>query len=83
MGGQLHDHIVDTFESVAVSDVTNLRQLTQANYDYCPLVPDHKGLFQSTTSASFEDGYQVFDMPEDGSGVTQLTHDVVFDGFCR
>jgi len=61
---------------------TSLKQLTQSNYDYCPLVLGNAVLFQSTTSASFVDGYQIFKMSEDGSGMIQLTHDAVFDGFC-
>jgi Tol biopolymer transport system component len=63
-------------------DGTNLKQLTQSNYDYCPLVLGKNVLFDSSASSSFLDGYQVFEMAEDGSGVTQLTHDAVFDGFC-
>lgn len=63
-------------------DGSNRTQLTQSNYDYCPLVLGNNVLFQSTTSASFSDGYQVFEMPSNGSGTTQLTHDNVFDGFC-
>jgi len=63
-------------------DGTNLKQLTQSNYDYCPLVLGNSVLFQSTSDYQVLDSYQVFDMAEDGSAVTQLTHDVVFDGFC-
>jgi Tol biopolymer transport system component len=63
-------------------DGTNLKQLTQSNYDYCPLVLGNTVLFQSTSSTQVPDSYQVFTMAEDGSGATQLTHDAVFDGFC-
>jgi Tol biopolymer transport system component len=63
-------------------DGTNLKQLTQSNYDYCPLVLGNTVLFQSTSNYQVPDSYQVFAMAEDGSGVTQLTHDAVFDGFC-
>jgi len=63
-------------------DGTNVKQLTQSSYDYCPLALGNDVLFQSTASGSFLDGNQVFEMPSDGSGMTRLTHDAVFDGFC-
>ena len=63
-------------------DGTNLKQLTQSNYDYCPLVLGSLVLFQSTSSGQAPDSNQVFEMGADGSGMTQLTHDAVFDGFC-
>ena len=61
-------------------DGTNLKQLTQSNYAYCPMVLGKLVLFESTVSPS--SNYQIFDMAADGSGMKQLTHDAVSDGLC-
>jgi TolB protein len=71
----------DTLYSIN-ADGSNLTQLTRFNYDNCPLVRGNNVLFQSSSSQFFLDGYQIFKMAEDGSHMTQLTHDAVFDGFC-
>jgi TolB protein len=63
-------------------DGTNLKQLTQSNYDYCPLVLGNTVLFQSTSDSQSSDSYQVFALAEDGSAMSQVTHDSRFDGFC-
>jgi TolB protein len=64
-------------------DGTNLKQLTQSNYDYCPVILGNNVLFQSTSDWQSPDSYQVSAIAEDGSAMTQLTHDSLFDGFCR
>jgi Tol biopolymer transport system component len=61
-------------------DGTGLKQLTQSNYDYCPIAMGNVVLFESAITPTSTN--QIFDMAADGSGMTQITHDSVSDGFC-
>jgi Tol biopolymer transport system component len=54
-------------------DGTNLTQLTNTSYDWCPIVVGDKVLFVANG--------EIYDMNLDGSGVTQLTNNTVNDTF--
>ena len=67
-------------------DGTNLTPLTTSYYadrDQCPMVVGNKVLFQSTRESQthVSSDYEIYDMNPDGSGITRLTNNTVYDGF--
>jgi Tol biopolymer transport system component len=64
-------------------DGTNQTALTTSNYDQCPMVVGDKVLFMSTRDSQTHHGsdYEIYDMNPDGSGITRLTNNTVYDGF--
>jgi Tol biopolymer transport system component len=64
-------------------DGTNETALTTSNYDQCPIVAGNKVLFMSTRDSQthVSSDYEIYDMNLDGSGITRLTNNTVYDGF--
>jgi Tol biopolymer transport system component len=64
-------------------DGTNQTALTTSNYDDCPVVMGNKVLFMSTRDSQTHHAsdYEIYSMNPDGSGITRLTHNAVYDGF--
>ncbi len=64
-------------------DGTNLTQLTNSSYDWCPMVVGDKVLFVSTRDSQTHDvpDNEIYDMNSDGSGITRLTNDKDNDTF--
>jgi Tol biopolymer transport system component len=64
-------------------DGTNLTQLTNSSYDWCPMVVGDKVLFVSTRDSQTHDvpDNEIYDMNPDGSGITRLTNNKVNDTF--
>jgi Tol biopolymer transport system component len=72
-------------QNIAVVNVdgTNVTNLTTSNYDWCPIVVDSKVLFESrrdSTTQSWTD-MEIYNMNLDGTGITRLTNNTVYDGF--
>jgi Tol biopolymer transport system component len=69
--------------SVINVDGTNVTNLTTSGHDWCPIVVDSKVLFQSlrdSTTHSWTD-MEIYNMNPDGTGITRLTNNSVYDGF--
>ncbi len=64
-------------------DGTNLAQLTNSSYDWCPRVVGNKVLFISTRDSQTHEvpDNEIYDMNEDGSGMTRLTNNNANDTF--
>lgn len=64
-------------------DGTNLTQLTNSSYDWCPMVVGDKVLFVSTRDSQTHNvpDNEIYDMNSDSSGVTRLTNDRDNDTF--
>jgi Tol biopolymer transport system component len=64
-------------------DGTNETALTTSNYDECPMVVGNKVVFMSTRDSQThsDSDYEIYDMNPDGSGITRLTNNAVYDGF--
>jgi Tol biopolymer transport system component len=65
------------------SSGTNLKQLTTDGYSENPIVAGNKILFNScrdSTTHSWSD-YEIYSMNPDGSNITRLTNNTVYDGF--
>jgi Tol biopolymer transport system component len=68
---------------VVTADGTNLTQLTNSSYDWCPRVLGDKVLFVSTRDSqthSVPDN-EIYQMSLDGSGITRLTNNKANDAF--
>jgi Tol biopolymer transport system component len=64
-------------------DGTNLTQLTNSSYDWCPVVVGNKVLFISTRDSQTHNvpDNEIYNMNSDGSGITRLTNDKDNDTF--
>jgi Tol biopolymer transport system component len=64
-------------------DGTNKRALTTSNYDECPVVVGNKVVFMSTRDSQTHSASdsEIYEMNPDGSGITRLTNNTVYDGF--
>jgi tricorn protease-like protein len=64
-------------------DGTNLTQLTNSSYDWCPVVVGDKVLFVSTRDSQTHDPSEseIYEMSLDGSGIARLTHNRINDTF--
>ena len=65
------------------SDGTNQTALTTSNYDECPVVAGNKVVFMSTRDSQTHSAsdFEIYEMNPDGSGITRLTNNTVYDGF--
>jgi Tol biopolymer transport system component len=64
-------------------DGTNLNQLTNSSYDWCPIVMGDKVLFVSTRDSETHTvpDNEIYEMNLDGSGITRLTNNDANDTF--
>lgn len=71
--------------SVVNVDGTGLTPLATSGYDYCAIVVGSKVIFQSTrdsTTHTWEDpSMEIYSMNPDGTSITRLTNNSVYDGF--